>query len=282
MKFNLHLRQAIFGLITFTLGLLSLPILIRFLVDKEIINPELTIISQGVVLLTVVIGFIWFVRKKVSKQNQSNRITIKKLFVNFVLGTSIILIPVIATIISCYAMGWSVSLNLTNSTLQSIMISLLGAMLFESIPEELMFRGFIFNQFQKVFTKRRAFILTVLAFTVSPLLVYMLYSMLFSTGVYVGGNLAPTPFYIFGILLFGTFLQYLRLISGTIWMGVGFHTMFLMFNKVIGMSETSLIRYSDSVQDAIIQPVFFLTGLLIIAALIIIPIKRKRLEKMAA
>ncbi|MEJ2548943.1 MAG: hypothetical protein P8125_14205, partial [Gemmatimonadota bacterium] len=68
--------------------------------------------------------------------------------------------------------------------------------------------------------------------------------------------------------VFGSFVQYLRILTGTIWMGVGFHFAFVLLNRVIGPRPTDIIQFSDIVAPGPMQITAIVTvGLLAIGLL---------------
>jgi hypothetical protein len=73
------------------------------------------------------------------------------------------------------------------------------------------------------------------------------------------------------LVLFGTFLQYLRTLSGTVWAGIGFHLWFLMSNRVTGNGRSGLIQISDATSQAPMQAVLIGGVLLSFIAILIYP-----------
>ena len=81
------------------------------------------------------------------------------------------------------------------------------------------------------------------------------------------------------MVFFGAFMQYLRIIFKSIWVGVGFHLVFVHMNQLIGITTDKLLQFSE---DSNQHPVLFIlvTFLIIIfLSLIIYPIHKRRRDK---
>jgi hypothetical protein len=60
------------------------------------------------------------------------------------------------------------------------------------------------------------------------------------TGLQITGG------YLITLFIFGAFVQYLRVLTKSIWVGVGFHLFFVQMNQLIGLSDNSLIQLSGT------------------------------------
>jgi len=85
----------------------------------------------------------------------------------------------------------------------------------------------------------------VLLFLAMPILIVSIQHLLLGHEIRVNGAASIEPSYLVIMLVFGSFLQYVRTLSGTIWIGVGFHASFVLINRIMGPRETQMIRFEE-------------------------------------
>ena len=66
-------------------------------------------------------------------------------------------------------------------------------------------------------------------------------------------NYSVTIGYLTYMLFFGAFALYLRVLTKSIWTGVGFHLMFVFMNQLIGLEPTNLIQFSEFSSERPVQ-----------------------------
>lgn len=148
----------------------------------------------------------------------------------------------------------------------------LTAFFFEALPEELLFRGYIFRNLNGVMRKWTASITTVALFVLLPILLVQIQSRWLGMEIQVGPSDHITTSYLLIMCAFGTFLQYLRVLTGTVWTGIGFHLFFLMANRIMGVRESSFILMSDlTTSSGPMQVVLIGSVLLSFGALLLYP-----------
>ncbi|WP_307346551.1 CPBP family intramembrane glutamic endopeptidase [Metabacillus malikii] len=146
--------------------------------------------------------------------------TFKKNISSFSLGFSLWLIPAAMGTIICLVLGWSeIILNTTiNNLLFSILILFITVFLIEALPEEFIFRGYIYRYLNGVFPHWVTILLQSLMFSLFAFSIGAMYSV---------EQLQFTPG--FAIIL-GVF----RSISGTMWISIGFHVGMMTATQILG------------------------------------------------
>ncbi|WBB69438.1 CPBP family intramembrane glutamic endopeptidase [Micromonospora sp. WMMD812] len=140
-----------------------------------------------------------------------------------VVGAAAWLLPAVLAIAGCVAIGW-VRVDLVFSPaelLPLVATQALLVLLLEALPEEFAFRGYLFANLSE---------------RLGPWATVLTQAALFATcGVLIGAVQDPTRLLIF--LGFGIGLGYLRLLTGTIWAGVGLHVAFQTVAQLLGGTQ---------------------------------------------
>ncbi|OCA86201.1 CPBP family intramembrane metalloprotease [Pradoshia sp. D12] len=146
-------------------------------------------------------------------------------------GIALPFILVITGILTAYLFGGieNVSLNLTATVIISILINTATAFMYEAFPEEVFIRGLIFEELHKKFRFIISLILQPLIFICVPVTVMALESIFFSKPFII------TIDYIILLFTFGIALQLYRRYTGTIWMSMIFHVVYLEVARYISM-----------------------------------------------
>lgn len=222
---------------------------------------------------------IWFLRTQ-RKLNVAYKIglgTPVKAFVQFLSGMGILLLPVLLSILAVVIFGWGeVNFNWDAGASNSVLIGLLIVFTFEAFPEELLFRGYLFSTLNVRFKKWQAALLTVGLFVLLPILLTPFQQYVLGMETNVGGNQNVQLGYVIILILFGSFVQYLRVLTNTIWTGIGFHLMFVFMNRLIGTDSNSVIQFSGMTDEGPLKFIYGGSILLIFALLILYPIIKKR------
>jgi len=89
--------------------------------------------------------------------------------------------------------------------------------------------------------------------------------------VQIGNASQVTAGYVITVFAFGSIQQYLRILTNSTWTCVGFHLVFVLSNRIVGIRDSAWIRLSDVVSEAPLQMVFIGSTLLITATLLRYP-----------
>jgi len=170
------------------------------------------------------------------------------------LGICLIALPLFATSLFAKLFGWAnVSVTDADGAWAGLLFSMLTVFFFEALPEELAFRGYIYRNLNTRWSRRLAGAMAVALFVLLPVVLVSIEEHVLKMDVVVGGASGLTAEYLITMAIFGSFVQYLRILTGTIWMGVGFHFAFVLLNRVIGPQPTDLIQFSDVVASGAMQ-----------------------------
>jgi len=203
--------------------------------------------------------------------------TIGKALIHFILGMSILLLPVFLSLAATTSMGWGeVVFNWNAGAASSIGLGFLIVLIFEAFPEEFLFRGYIFSTINTKIKKWKAAIISVLLFALLPLVLAPFQQYILGIDVSLGGSSSIQLGYVITMIIFGCFVQYLRILTNTIWMGVGFHSVFVFFNHLMGTDEDSFIQFVSMTNEGPIQMVYVGTLIIIFIALICYPLVSKK------
>lgn len=136
---------------------------------------------------------------------------------------------------------------------------------YEAFPEELTFRGTVYNALNRRFNCFIALLLQPILFVLAPLTVSGLQ--------YIAGIESPaiTLDYIVLLLSFGFILQLLRIATGSLWTSIGFHLAFLENSRFFVLQgDKRFITYEEIVPGTgALFVIFFM--LIIVGTLLLIP-----------
>lgn len=152
--------------------------------------------------------------------NQLGQSTFKTNIFSFLLGFSLWTIPASIGLFICLIVGW-VEINVhtdLNSLLLSIFILFITVFFIEALPEELIFRGYIYRYLNALFPHWGTIILQALLFSLFAYFIGAMYSV--EQLQFIPG---------FAIIL-GVF----RAISGSLWASIGFHVAIMTATQILG------------------------------------------------
>jgi len=110
--------------------------------------------------------------------------------------------------------------------------------------------------------------LTAVLFVLLPTLLVPFQQQVLGMEVRVGGASQLTASYLITMAIFAVFTQYLRILSGTVWMSMGFHFAFVLINRIMGPRPTAVIRFEEVTSQGPIQMTALVTILLLIIGLV--------------
>lgn len=185
------------------------------------------------------------------------------------LGIGLLAPPLVVTIVLAKLFGWAtITVTDAEGAFGALLFSMFTAFFFEALPEELAFRGYIYRNLNTRMSRWIAGAATVALFVLAPAVLVPLQEHVLGMKVTVGGATHLTAGYLITMLIFGSFVQYLRILTGTIWTGVGFHFAFLMLNRILGPRPSDFIQFSDIVAPGAMQiTALGIVGLLVVGLL---------------
>lgn len=254
-KSRSHVAMGIFGAWAVALVALSLGGWIGQATDSAL-GDQSRYVMQAVIAAVVSIVGIWWLRTR------RDGLTLagmgapwgKESLRFFGIGLGLVTAPVVFTVILTQVMGWgTVTLNFSSGALTTLGVGLVTVFLGESVLEELIFRGYIFHSLNTRMSRLAAGLIAVALFVLFPLVLVPIQRNLLGLEISIGGAASITGGYIITLTIFGWFVQYLRILSGSIWMGMGFHLAFVLMNRVVGPRPDALIHFADSGQGGPIQ-----------------------------
>jgi hypothetical protein len=235
------------------------------------------LLQSSLIGLVVVLG-IWFLRSKVDKGTPVSIGLAKpsKAIIQILFGFGLIAVPLILTILLSQIFGWGeISLNISNGILITFIIGLISTFFTDALTEELIFRGYIFSNLKERFNVWISSLITLLLFVLVPIVILSIQKV-----IEIEGFLTITGSYVITLIFFGAFVQYLRVLTKSIWVGVGFHWFFVHMNQLMGITDDKLIQFSETSNQLPIQITLIILILIVFISLFIFPfirrVKRKR------
>jgi hypothetical protein len=76
--------------------------------------------------------------------------------------------------------------------------------------------------------------LTVVLFVLLPVILVPIQRNILGMDISVGATNHITVDYLIIMTIFGSFVQYLIILTGTVWTSIGFHLAFLLANRIMG------------------------------------------------
>jgi len=122
----------------------------------------------------------------------------------------------------------------------------------DGLPEELLFRGMLYSNLNVRYSKLKSSAIAVLLFTLFPFVIVGIQKLM-GNGVFIGATDRITPSFVITMLFFGSFMQYLRILTNSVWTSVGFHTLFVFMNVLIGTEPNNLIQFSNMQRETPMQ-----------------------------
>ena len=236
-------------------------------------------VLQALVMSGIVITGVWYLRKKFDRGTpQSIGLeSIKKSLLKFGLGMGLILVPLILTLTLVAIFDWgTITFNADQDTLVNILGGMAIVLTFEALPEELLFRGYIYSNLNARHKRWLAALMTIGLFALLPVLLYPLQKYVLGMEMEIGGSDTLTVGYVINMIFFGAFVQYLRILTGSVWTGIGFHLIFVYMNHLIGLDATSFIQLSEIESEQPMQITLIISILVIFIGLLLYPRLSKR------
>jgi len=234
---------------------------------------------QALIMSGLVLPGIWWLRTRIDRRPIAGLevLGLRRSLSGFALGSVLILVPLVVTLTLTSLFGWAtVTVNASTSALTALGAGYLTVFFFEALPEELVFRGYIYRNLNTELRRWAASAVTVALFVLLPVVLVAIQQRVLGTEIRVGASNRITGGYLVTMMFFAAFVQYLRILTGTVWTGIGFHLHFVFLNRILGPRDTSLIRLTDTTSQAPMQVTLLVTVLIVLAAVLLAPRFRKR------
>lgn len=234
---------------------------------------------QALIMSGIVLPGVWYLRTRVDRRPLSGLeiLGFRRSLGAFMVGAGLILVPLLVTLLATGLFGWAtVTANPSASALGALAAGWLTVLFFEALPEELAFRGYIYRNLNGKLPRWSAGILTTLLFVLLPVVLVWIQRQVLGMEIQVGNADRITGGYLITMLFFGGFVQYVRILTGSVWTGIGFHLHFVFLNRIISPRPTSLIQLSDLTTQTPMQATLIATVLLVLLALVLSPRFLKR------
>jgi len=268
-------KKAFTGFLVFVISILISTVVVRN------IEPAWYIVDRyftRAILFTILIGVVFWLLRKYNDKYKPSRLGLGSVgegLIKFFLGLVLFLIPLVFSLGIVWLRGWAdIQIN-PPANFEMFWIGIITVFLFEALPEEFVFRGYIYSNLNSGLTKWKAAILSVLFFVGLPPAMLLIQSIFGIKGSF-GINASITIEFLMTLMVFGAFAQYLRIITNSIWTGVGFHLFFVSFNKIIGQKDGSIIQMENVVNQESIRLLFMVCILIVFLLVILYPLISKR------
>ncbi len=197
---------------------------------------------------------------------------VKRSAIWFLLGAGIIIGPFILCVILNSIFGWAtMTVNTSGTALSGFAAAVVTAFFFEALPEELAFRGYIYRNLSGKYQRWAAMLMTAGLFVLLPTVHVQVQQYILGMEVRIGGAGSLQVDYLITMAIFALMTNYLRILSGTVWMSVGFHLSFLQMSRIFGMNDKALIQLSDIKSETPLQITLIVGILLAFIALVAYP-----------
>lgn len=240
-------------------------------------NPLYNHLMKALFIGLIVILGILILRNKIDK-GIPKKIGLAKTntaFKHLLIGMGFIVVPLIITICVSKAFNWTdFSFNINEAIITSILLGFLSTFFTDALSEELIFRGYIFSNLHQHYNLWKSSLITLAVFVIAPIFIISIQNVF-----NIQGSVPLSGGYIINLLFFGAFMQYLRIIFKSIWVGVGFHLIFVHMNQFMGITNDRLIQFSENYNEKPIQVTLLILLLIILIGLILYPILQKRKQK---
>ena len=219
----------------------------QYLIEAQDIDRKIAMLLQGTIFTGLTLIVLYILKRK-------NPISFKSIGLKGInssskmaIGIALPFILLGVGILTAYLFGGieNLSMNLTTSVVISVLINAITAFLYEAFPEEVFIRGLIFEELQKKFSFFTSLFLQPLIFICVPITVMAMESMFFDK------PFAVTIDYFILLFAFGIALQLYRAYTGSLWMNIIFHIVYLEVARYISLggayeSGVAILRFDET------------------------------------
>lgn len=255
----------------------------RFLIEIQGMDRQIAMLLQGAIFTGLTLVVLFVLKRK--KTDMLKNIGLKgvnspsKLMV----GIALPFILLVSGILTAYLFGGieNVRLNLTKNVMIAIVINSVTAFMYEAFPEEVFIRGLIFEELHKKYRFLISLILQPLIFICVPIMVMAMASIFFSEPFAVSID------YFILLFTFGIALQLYRKYTGTLWMSIIFHIVYLEVARYISMGgmynrDVALLEFDETFggfMTLYLSFLFIVVFSVVVLSVLLLMDKRKKVIK---
>lgn len=203
----------------------------RYLIETQAMDRQIGMLLQGVIFTGLTLLVLYILKKKNPKVFKNIGLRGIRSSSKLIVGIALPFILLGSGIYTAYLFGGieNIRLNLTTGVIIAVLMNTVTAFMYEAFPEEVFIRGFIFEELHKKFRFTISLILQPLIFICVPIMVTALAS------VFFGEPFVITIDYFILLFTFGIALQLYRKYTGSLWMSIIFHVVYLEVARYISM-----------------------------------------------
>ena len=206
----------------------------RYLIEAQDMDRKVAMLIQGGIFTGLTLIVLYILKRKSPGILKSIGLKGVNSSTKMAIGIALPFILLGLGILTAYLFGGieNLSMNLTTSVVISVLINIITAFMYEAFPEEVFIRGLIFEELQKKFRFFVSLLLQPLIFICVPITVMLMESILFDK------PFAITIDYFILLFAFGIALQLYRTYTGSLWMSIIFHIVYLEVARYISLGGT--------------------------------------------
>lgn len=203
----------------------------QYLIKTQAMDRQIGMLLQGVIFTGLTLLVLTILKRKNPDVFKDIGLKGVKSPAKLIVGIALPFILLGSGIYTAYLFGGieNIRLNLTTGVIIAVLINTVTAFMYEAFPEEVFIRGFIFEELHKRFRFTISLILQPLIFICVPIMVMTLASIFF------GEPFVITIDYFILLFTFGIALQLYRKYTGSLWMSMIFHVVYLEVARYISM-----------------------------------------------
>jgi len=252
----------------------------RYLIETQDMEQKVAMLLQGVIFTGLTLIVLYMLKKKSPESFKSIDLKGVNSSSKMVIGITLPFILLGVGILTAYLFGGieNLSMNLTTSVIISVLINTITAFMYEAFPEEVFIRGLIFEELQRKFRFFTSLIFQSLIFICVPITVMAMESMFFDK------PFAITIDYFILLFAFGIALQLYREYTGSLWMNIVFHIVYLEVARYISLGGTyesgvALIEFDEAFEGFMslyLSFLFIVILSVVVLSVLILNDKRKK------
>ncbi|MBU5466927.1 CPBP family intramembrane metalloprotease [Virgibacillus sp. MSJ-26] len=219
----------------------------RYLIETQDMDRKVAVLLQGMIFTGLTLIVLYVLKRKSPESFKSIGLKGVNSSSKMAIGIALPFILLGVGILTAYLFGGieNPSMNLTTSVIISVLINTITAFMYEAFPEEVFIRGLIFEELQKKFRFFVSLLLQPLIFICVPITVIAMESIFFDR------PFAITIDYFILLFAFGIALQLYRIYTGSLWMNIIFHIVYLEVVRYISLggayeSGIALLEFDET------------------------------------
>lgn len=201
----------------------------RYLMETQGMNRQTALLLQGVIFTSLTLVVLCWLKTKNPALFKLIGLKGVRSFTKLFIGISIPFFLLLSGIFTAVLFGGieNVRINITSGILMAILINTITALIYEAFPEEVFIRGLLFSELRKKFRFTISLFIQVPIFMCVPILVMALPALFFNEPFQL------TIDYFILLFVFGIALQLYREYTGSLWMSILYHVIYLEVARYI-------------------------------------------------